>query len=141
MHCKAASSRRDNLLSETTIVWDSKTGEPLYNAIVWLDSRTSDLAEQSIARTPSRYLILQLSCLMLRFRFKYHLSCSSKDEFKEKTGLPIHPYFSALKIKWLMENVDEVKKACAEGELLRRSQSSLERWSVFSSRQADVWNS
>ncbi|KHJ94024.1 carbohydrate kinase, FGGY family protein [Oesophagostomum dentatum] len=80
---------------ETTVVWDSETGQPLYNAIVWLDSRTSTLAEESIARTKSR----------------------SKDEFKEKTGLPIHPYFSALKLRWLMENVDAVKKAKAEGRL------------------------
>ncbi|ETN79090.1 putative glycerol kinase [Necator americanus] len=77
---------------ETTVVWDSETGEPLHHAIVWLDTRTSQLAEETIAKTPSR----------------------SKDEFKVKTGLPIHPYFSALKLKWLLENVDEVKKASSE---------------------------
>ncbi|EYC43094.1 hypothetical protein Y032_0503g2635 [Ancylostoma ceylanicum] len=103
---------------ETTIVWDSKTGEPLHNAIVWLDSRTSDLAEQSIARTKSR----------------------SKDEFKQKTGLPIHPYFSALKIKWLMENVDAVKKASQEGRLMFGTVDTWLIWKLTGEHATDVSN-
>ena len=83
---------------ETTVVWDRETGKPLYNAIVWLDTRTSSLAEESIARTETK----------------------SKDFFKEKTGLPIHPYFSALKLRWLLTNVPEVQAAREKGSLLQR---------------------
>lgn len=81
---------------ETVVVWDKFTGEPLYNAIVWLDTRTADLADAYIKGTPTQ----------------------SKDHFKRKTGLPIHPYFSALKIRWLLDNVEAVKKAKEKGSLL-----------------------
>ncbi|KAI6242756.1 Glycerol kinase [Aphelenchoides fujianensis] len=81
---------------ETTIVWDKKTGKPLYNAIVWLDTRTSDLADEMVNRTPTQ----------------------NKDHFKEKTGLTLHPYFSALKLKWLLDNVPAVQEAMDEGKVL-----------------------
>ncbi|XP_046886721.1 glycerol kinase isoform X1 [Hypomesus transpacificus] len=74
---------------ETTIVWDKETGEPLYNAIVWLDLRTQSTVERLINKTPGR----------------------NKNHLKHKTGLPISTYFSAVKLRWLMDNVDEVHKA------------------------------
>lgn len=80
------------------MVWNRITGKPLHHAIVWLDSRTSDLAREYIEKTPTNH----------------------KDFFKKKTGLPIHPYFSALKLNWLLKNVGEVQKALKEGEFLRR---------------------
>lgn len=81
---------------ETTIVWDKRTGKPLYNAVVWLDTRATELAQKLIARTPNK----------------------NKDYFKVKTGLPIHPYFSGLKLKWLLENVPAVQEANEKGTLL-----------------------
>ncbi|KAL4609091.1 glycerol kinase isoform X4 [Arapaima gigas] len=72
---------------ETTLVWDKETGEPLYNAIVWLDLRTQSTVERLINKTPGRN--------------KNHL----------KTGLPISTYFSAVKLRWLMDNVMEVHEA------------------------------
>ncbi|XP_049325939.1 glycerol kinase isoform X3 [Astyanax mexicanus] len=74
---------------ETTLVWDKETGEPLYNAIVWLDLRTQSTVERLINKTPGR----------------------NKNHLKHKTGLPISTYFSAVKLRWLMDNVDEVHKA------------------------------
>ncbi|XP_034030824.1 glycerol kinase isoform X2 [Thalassophryne amazonica] len=74
---------------ETTIVWDKETGEPLYNAIVWLDLRTQSTVEGLISKTPGR----------------------NKNHLKHKTGLPISTYFSAVKLRWLMDNVAEVHEA------------------------------
>ncbi|KAE9421362.1 hypothetical protein Angca_007311 [Angiostrongylus cantonensis] len=104
---------------ETTVVWDSQTGKPLANAIVWLDSRTSTLAEESI-----------LSIMLSR----------SQDEFKEKTGLPIHPYFSALKLKWLIENEGLVKKALADGRLLFGTVDTWLIWKLTGEHLTDVTN-
>ncbi|XP_074482674.1 glycerol kinase isoform X1 [Sebastes fasciatus] len=99
---------------ETTLVWDKETGEPLYNAIgkvslfihylhlswhrsdngsvfcsVWLDLRTQSTVERLINKTPGR----------------------NKNHLKHKTGLPISTYFSAVKLRWLMDNVVEVHEA------------------------------
>jgi len=75
---------------ETTCAFD-KTGRPLANAIVWQDRRTSDFCD----------------------------SLKSQEDFiREKTGLPIDPYFSGTKMKWLLENSDEVKSASDSGDLL-----------------------
>lgn len=80
---------------ETTIVWDKNTGKPLHNAIVWLDSRTS-----------------QLCARMAEQRSEGH------DAFRPITGLPISTYFSAYKLKWLIENVPEVCTAVDEGRCM-----------------------
>ncbi|KAJ8004025.1 hypothetical protein DPEC_G00154510 [Dallia pectoralis] len=74
---------------ETTLVWDKETGEPLYNAIVWLDLRTQSTVERLISKTPGR----------------------NKNHLKHKTGLPISTYFSAVKLRWLLDNVEEVAEA------------------------------
>uniref|UniRef100_A0A915CUI5 glycerol kinase n=1 Tax=Ditylenchus dipsaci TaxID=166011 RepID=A0A915CUI5_9BILA len=81
---------------ETTIVWDKISGKPLYNAIVWLDTRTTELADEFIQKTPTK----------------------NKNYFCKKTGLLIHPYFSALKLNWLLNNVQEVKEARKKGNLM-----------------------
>ncbi|CAD6195248.1 unnamed protein product [Caenorhabditis auriculariae] len=103
---------------ETTIVWDRKTGLPLHNAIVWLDTRTSDLADEFIDKTESK----------------------SKDEFREKTGLPIHPYFSALKLKWLLTEVDEVKEALENGSLMFGTVDTWLIWKLTGVHVTDVSN-
>lgn len=74
---------------ETTIVWDSVTGEPLYNAIVWLDARTATTVEELLETIPTR----------------------SKNYFQPLCGLPLNSYFSALKLRWLIDNVPRVKEA------------------------------
>jgi glycerol kinase len=77
---------------ETTLVWDRNTGETLYNAIVWQDRRTSDYCE-SIQSPAIEKLI------------------------NDKTGLLLDPYFSATKIRWILENVSGAKEKAARGEL------------------------
>ncbi|KYH06468.1 glycerol kinase [Chryseobacterium cucumeris] len=77
---------------ETTIVWDKETGEPIYNAIVWQDRRTSkycdELKDQGHAET-----------------------------IKEKTGLVLDAYFSATKLKWIVDNVEGARQKAEEGKL------------------------
>ncbi|UTX47732.1 glycerol kinase GlpK [Chryseobacterium sp. MA9] len=77
---------------ETTIVWDKETGEPIYNAIVWQDRRTSkycdELKEQGHA-----------------------------EMIKEKTGLVLDAYFSATKLKWILDNVEGARQKAEEGKL------------------------
>ncbi|KAK4317811.1 hypothetical protein Pmani_011135 [Petrolisthes manimaculis] len=81
---------------ETTIVWDKTTGQPLYNAIVWLDARTASTVEAILKVTPGQ----------------------NKDYVKDLCGLPITTYFSALKLRWLLDNVKEVQEVAGRGNLL-----------------------
>ena len=77
---------------ETTIVWNRKTGKPVYNAIVWQDRRTADFCDQLKNNGQS--------CTIL-----------------EKTGLIIDAYFSATKIRWILDNVKDARKLANEGQL------------------------
>lgn len=78
---------------ETTIVWDKKTGEPVYNAIVWQCRRTSEY------------------CDLLKQK-------GLTDIFRKKTGLVIDAYFSATKLKWILDNVSGARERAEKGELL-----------------------
>lgn len=78
---------------ETTIIWDKKTGIPIYNAIVWQDRRTSEYCKKLSAK---------------KFSF----------DWQEKTGLLLDPYFSATKIVWLLENIPGAREKAERGELL-----------------------
>ena len=76
---------------ETTVCWDKRTGEPVYNAIVWQDRRTE----------------------------KYCKKINKKEKLiRKKTGLFLDPYFSATKIKWIIDNVPKAKKLFKKNELL-----------------------
>ncbi len=77
---------------ETTIVWDADTGEPVYNAIVWQDRRTSEYCD--------------------RLREEGYA-----DMIQQKTGLIIDAYFSATKVKWILDNVPGARKRAEEGKL------------------------
>ncbi|MBO8484179.1 MAG: glycerol kinase GlpK [Bacteroidetes bacterium] len=77
---------------ETTIVWDAETGEPVYNAIVWQDRRTSEYCDS-----------LKKDGLT--------------DYIRQKTGLIIDAYFSATKIRWILENVDGARAKAEAGKL------------------------
>ncbi len=78
---------------ETTIVWSKLSGEPIYPGIVWQDRRTHDL------------------CTKLKAE-------GHEEVIKEKTGLVLDPYFSASKIKWILDNVEGARKKASNGELL-----------------------
>ena len=78
---------------ETTILWDKKTGKHVYNAIVWQDRRTAEFCK--------------------RFKTKNREKIINK-----KTGLLIDPYFSATKIKWILENIPKAKKLAKNNQLL-----------------------
>lgn len=78
---------------ETTVVWDKKTGLPIHNAIVWQSRQTTKLANDLI-------------------------KAGYKDEIHQKTGLIISPYFSATKIRWILDHVDGAQERAEKGELL-----------------------
>lgn len=88
---------------ETVIVWDKKTGEPIYNAIVWQCRRTSAIADELKAR-------------------------GLEETFRRKTGLMIDAYFSATKIKWILDNVPGARKRAKAGELLF---GTVETWLIW----------
>lgn len=91
---------------ETTVVWDKTTGRPLYNAIVWNDIRTNVTVDRVLARFPEQ----------------------NKDHFREISGLPISPYFSALKIRWLKDNIREVYRACRQKRCLA---GTIDSWLIW----------
>ncbi|MBQ2580205.1 MAG: glycerol kinase, partial [Ruminococcus sp.] len=78
---------------ETTIIWDKNTGKPVYNAIVWQCRRTADICAKFTEQGLEKF-------------------------FSDKTGLLIDPYFSATKVKWILDNVRGAKEKAAAGELL-----------------------
>lgn len=88
---------------ETTILWNKKTGEPVYNAIVWQCRRTKVICEQLSKYSPI---------------------------VKEKTGLPLDPYFSATKIKWVIENIKGVKEQIKKGAILFGTVDSWILWNL-----------
>ncbi len=88
---------------ETAIVWDRHTGEPVYNAIVWQCRRTSDMADALIAK-------------------------GLEDEICAKTGLRIDAYFSATKVKWILDNVEGARERAEAGDLLF---GTVETWLIW----------
>ena len=78
---------------ETTIVWDAETGQPVYNAIVWQDRRTSEFCDSLKAQE------------------------GLTDKIRSKTGLIIDAYFSATKIRWILDNVPGARQKAEEGRL------------------------
>ncbi|XP_066256252.1 glycerol kinase 3-like isoform X1 [Euwallacea similis] len=90
---------------ETTVLWDKTTGKPLYNALVWMDMRTSSTVDQILQYGKKDKNFLQYTC-----------------------GLPVSTYFSALKIKWMMDNVKGVKEAIKEGRCLF---GNIDSWLIW----------
>ncbi len=88
---------------ETTIVWDRKTGEPVYNALVWQSRQSSALCDQVIRRGYSQYIT-------------------------EKTGLTVDPYFSASKIRWILDYIDDGQQRAENGELCF---GTVDSWLVY----------
>jgi len=88
---------------ETTVVWNRHTGEPIYNAIVWQCRRTAEYCEELKSK-------------------------GLGDKYKEKTGLLIDPYFSATKLRWILENVDGVRESAEKGDILF---GTIETWLIW----------
>ena len=95
---------------ETTILWNKKTGKPIYNAIVWQDRRTQDY------------------CKLLKKKNYENL-------FRNKTGLFIDPYFSATKIKWILDNVKISKKLLSSNDLLFGTVDTFLIWKLTKGKQ------
>lgn len=88
---------------ETTVIWDKKTGLPIYNAIVWQSRQTADIADQLKNAGYSKMI-------------------------HEKTGLVIDAYFSATKIRWILDNVEGAQERAEKGELLF---GTIDTWLVW----------
>jgi len=88
---------------ETTVVWDRSTGEPVYNAIVWQDTRTDQICNELSAD-------------------------GGQDRFRPKTGLPIATYFSGPKIKWILENIDGVRERAESGDVIF---GNIDTWVIW----------
>ena len=88
---------------ETAIVWNRETGEPVYNAIVWQCRRTSDIADELKAK-------------------------GLEETYRKKTGLIIDAYFSATKIKWILDHVEGARALAEEGKLLF---GTVETWLIW----------
>ncbi|OAD77518.1 hypothetical protein PHYBLDRAFT_164426 [Phycomyces blakesleeanus NRRL 1555(-)] len=89
---------------ETTIVWNKDTGEPLYNAIVWGDTRTNKIVQR--------------------------LQKKDTSKLQKMTGLPLHNYFSALKLAWLMKHVPAVKTSIEKGQAMFGTVDSWLIWNL-----------
>lgn len=95
---------------ETTIVWDAETGEPVHNAIVWQDRRTSEYCDGLKAQNLVQYI-------------------------REKTGLIIDAYFSATKIRWILENVPGARAKAEAGKLRF---GTVDTWLIWNLTRGEV---
>jgi glycerol kinase len=95
---------------ETTVVWDKKTGEPIYNAIVWQDRRTAGFCDQLRAE-------------------------GKADAIRSKTGLVLDAYFSATKIKWILDHVPSAREKAKKGEL---AFGTIDSWLLWKLTEGQV---
>ncbi|CAG8999056.1 MAG: Glycerol kinase [Candidatus Celerinatantimonas neptuna] len=95
---------------ETTIVWDKKTGRPIYNAIVWQCRRTADICDDLKSR-------------------------GLEDYIRENTGLVVDAYFSGTKVKWLLDHVEGAREKAQKGELLF---GTVDSWLIWNMTQGRV---
>lgn len=95
---------------ETTVVWDKNTGKPVYNAIVWQCRRTAGICDELKKK-------------------------GWESRVKEKTGLVIDAYFSATKVKWILDNVEGARKKAEEGSLLF---GNIDTWLIWNLTRGKV---
>ena len=95
---------------ETVVVWDRHTGEPVYNAIVWQDKRTSAYCDELKAAGKS-------------------------DMIREKTGLVIDSYFSGTKVKWILDSVEGAREKAEAGELIM---GTIDSWLIWKMTQGEL---
>ncbi|TYQ10997.1 UNVERIFIED_ORG: glycerol kinase [Gordonia westfalica J30] len=90
---------------ETTVIWDRESGKPVHNAIVWQDTRTSEVCEELAGDVGA-------------------------DRFRERTGLPLSTYFAGPKVRWLLDNVDGLRERAEAGELCFGTMDSWIAWNM-----------
>ena len=88
---------------ETTVIWDKKTGKPVFNAIVWQDRRTADFCKELIKKGKDKVIL-------------------------DKTGLVIDAYFSGTKIKWILDNKEEFRSKANQGDLIF---GTIDTWLIW----------
>lgn len=98
---------------ETTVVWNRRTGEPLYNAIVWQDTRT-DTIINNFARE------------------------GGQDRFRQATGLPLSTYFSGPKIRWILENVPGAREAAESGDAIFGNMDTWLIWNLTGGKRGGL---
>lgn len=89
---------------ETTVVWDKNTGEPVYNAIVWQDTRTGKIIEE--------------------------LGGGDQNKYKDRVGLPLATYFCGPKVKWILDNVDGAREKAEAGDLIMGTMDTWVLWNM-----------
>ncbi len=89
---------------ETTVVWNKETGQPVYNAIVWQDTRTGKIIEE--------------------------LGGGDQDKYKARVGLPLATYFSGPKVKWVLDNVEGARADAEAGKLLFGNMDTWVIWNL-----------
>ncbi|WP_439033040.1 glycerol kinase GlpK [Gordonia terrae] len=90
---------------ETTVIWDRETGKPVHNAIVWQDTRTSDLCEELAGD-------------------------AGVDRYRDRTGLPLSTYFAGPKARWILDSVDGLRDRAENGELCFGTMDSWIAWNM-----------
>jgi glycerol kinase len=91
---------------ETAVVWDKTTGKPVYNAIVWQDTRTDKICQELEALG------------------------GGQERYREKTGLPLATYFSGPKVRWILDNVDGARAKAESGDLLFGNMDTWVLWNM-----------
>ena len=89
---------------ETTVVWDKNTGEPVYNAIVWQDTRTAKIVDE--------------------------LGGGDQDKYKARVGLPLATYFCGPKVKWILDNVEGARERAEAGDLVMGTMDTWVLWNM-----------
>lgn len=95
---------------ETAVVWDKNTGRPIYHAIVWQSRQTADICEELKSR-------------------------GLEEEFNQKTGLLLDPYFAGTKVKWILDHVEGAKEKAENGDLLF---GTIDTWLIWKFTEGDV---
>lgn len=90
---------------ETTVVWDKTTGEPVYNAIVWQDTRTDKIVKELGGE-------------------------EGQDKYKDRVGLPLATYFCGPKVKWILDNVEGARERAEAGDLIMGTMDSWVIWNM-----------
>ena len=100
---------------ETTLLWDRTTGQPVHNALVWQDTRTDALVAE-------------------------YARDGGQDRFRAQTGLPLASYFSALKLRWLLDNLPQAQRGAEAGDLAFGTVDSWLLWHLTGEHITDVTN-
>lgn len=102
---------------ESTIVWDKKTGEPIYPAIIWLDGRTRETVDKLIQKTENK----------------------SQSAFQNICGLPLSTYFSAVKLRWILDHCKEAQTALSEENLCFGTVDTWLLWNLTGGKNGGVY--